>query len=61
MADQHSTDYLRTGAPAPYNGRRVPEEEAQSSLNKIPNGQQNQKSYREKVIAIARVWNEARL
>jgi hypothetical protein len=58
MADQHSTDYLRTGAPAPYNGRRVPEEEPQS---KIPNGQQNQKSYREKVIAIARVWNEARL
>ena len=65
MADHQ--EYLRTGAPAPYNGRLPSTEDAPASLNrslveyqsdKQANGQQHQKSYKEKVIAIARVWNE---
>ena len=74
MGDQQTNEgYLRTGAPVSSVGRRVSEEDVQGSPTrsmvqfsgdnaKVPNGNhQNHKSYKEKVIAIARVWNEVKI
>ncbi len=74
MGDHKSGEYLRTGAPVGYGAPNQSEDGRESSsklaqyhgdnsslkqTNGLANGQhQSHKIHKEKVIAIARVWNE---